>query len=132
MENVARARLSNAYKTARQIFTEAGYGLTEIVLDACFCGVPQHRKRFFHVLKSLFKNALAYNWHTIFLSLLYIKPALYKQRNYNMQVYFILAFVILLVYADFWQNPNFSYVMFLFLFLSWEKEKDTHLKLQAT
>ena len=47
MENVARARLSNAYKTARQIFTEAGYGLTEIVLDACFCGVPQHRKRFF-------------------------------------------------------------------------------------
>ncbi len=47
MENVARARLSNAYKKARQIFTEAGYGLTEIVLDACFCGVPQHRKRFF-------------------------------------------------------------------------------------
>lgn len=72
-------------------------------------------------------------WYIVFfLSLLYIKPALYKQRNYNMQVYFILAFVILLVYADFWQNPNFCYVMFLFLFLSWEKDKDTQLTQQAT
>ena len=47
MENVERARLSNAYATARNIFLNAGYRLTEIVLDACFCGVPQHRKRFF-------------------------------------------------------------------------------------
>lgn len=47
MENVPRARLSNAYKKARKIFVAAGYGLTEIVLDACYCGVPQRRKRFF-------------------------------------------------------------------------------------
>lgn len=47
MENVARSRTSEAYKEARRIFSEAGYGLTEIVLDASYCGVPQIRKRFF-------------------------------------------------------------------------------------
>jgi DNA (cytosine-5)-methyltransferase 1 len=47
MENVARAESSKAYKLARNEFRKAGYGLTEIVLDASFCGVPQKRKRFF-------------------------------------------------------------------------------------
>lgn len=47
MENVDRAQKSNAYAFARQTFKEAGYGLTEIVLDASYCGVPQKRKRFF-------------------------------------------------------------------------------------
>lgn len=47
MENVARARLSRAYSVARRLFKEAGYGLTELVLDASLCGVPQKRKRFF-------------------------------------------------------------------------------------
>lgn len=47
MENVERAASSEAYKKARQIFKKAGYGLTEKVLDASFCGVPQKRKRFF-------------------------------------------------------------------------------------
>ena len=47
MENVERAASSEAYKKARVIFKEAGYGLTEKVLDASFCGVPQKRKRFF-------------------------------------------------------------------------------------
>lgn len=47
MENVERAASSEAYKKARTIFKEAGYGLTEKVLDACFCGVPQKRRRFF-------------------------------------------------------------------------------------
>lgn len=47
MENVARAESSKAYKMARTEFIAAGYGLTEIVLDASFCGVPQKRKRFF-------------------------------------------------------------------------------------
>lgn len=46
MENVDRARGSNAYASARQIFKLAGYGLTEIVLDASLCGTPQKRKRF--------------------------------------------------------------------------------------
>lgn len=46
MENVDRARNSKAYATAREIFKAAGYGLTEIVLDASLCGSPQKRKRF--------------------------------------------------------------------------------------
>jgi len=47
MENVDRAQKSQAYEKARSIFKENGYGLTEIVLDASKCGVPQKRKRFF-------------------------------------------------------------------------------------
>lgn len=46
MENVDRARMSMAYADARKLFKEAGYGLTEIVLDASLCGAPQKRKRF--------------------------------------------------------------------------------------
>lgn len=46
MENVDRARNSNAYASAREIFKKAGYGLTEVVLDASLCGTPQKRKRF--------------------------------------------------------------------------------------
>ncbi len=47
MENVPAAQKSKAYKSARAIFKRAGYGLTEVVLDASLCGVPQRRKRFF-------------------------------------------------------------------------------------
>ncbi len=47
MENVDRAQKSQAYAQAETIFKDAGYGLTETVLDACRCGVPQKRKRFF-------------------------------------------------------------------------------------
>jgi len=47
MENVDRAQNSNAYAYARNLFKESGYGLSEIVLDASLCGVPQKRKRFF-------------------------------------------------------------------------------------
>ncbi len=46
MENVDRAKKSHAYANAREIFKNAGYGLTEIVLDASLCGTPQKRKRF--------------------------------------------------------------------------------------
>lgn len=46
MENVDRARNSNAYASAREIFKSTGYGLTEVVLDASLCGTPQKRKRF--------------------------------------------------------------------------------------
>lgn len=47
MENVDRAAQSANYAHARSLFKKAGYGLTEIVLDASLCGVPQKRKRFF-------------------------------------------------------------------------------------
>lgn len=47
MENVARARTCEAYNNAKELFKKSGYGLTEQVLDASKCGVPQKRKRFF-------------------------------------------------------------------------------------
>ena len=47
MENVPRARNSNAYTAAKALYQEHGYGLTEVVLDASRCGVPQNRNRFF-------------------------------------------------------------------------------------
>lgn len=47
MENVERALKTSTYKKAYQIFQNCGYGLTEIILDASRCGVPQKRKRLF-------------------------------------------------------------------------------------
>lgn len=47
MENVDRAYSSKAYAEAKRIFKGAGYGLTERVLNASYCGVPQKRKRLF-------------------------------------------------------------------------------------
>ncbi|NTF16904.1 DNA (cytosine-5-)-methyltransferase [Agrobacterium rubi] len=47
MENVSRAQHADAFATAKDIFREAGYGLTQIVLNASLCGVPQLRKRLF-------------------------------------------------------------------------------------
>ena len=51
MENVPLTRKSRSYSLFRQLVMEAGYGLTEVVLDASFCGVPQSRKRFFSIGK---------------------------------------------------------------------------------
>ena len=56
MENVPAAQKSNAYKAARLVFKKAGYGLTEMVLDASLCGVPQRRKRFFCIGSKSDKN----------------------------------------------------------------------------
>lgn len=46
MENVARIVKTQKLVEAREIFNKAGYGLTQTVLDASLCGVPQTRKRF--------------------------------------------------------------------------------------
>lgn len=46
MENVDRILKTGKLIDARRIFKESGYGLTETVLNASFCGVPQRRKRF--------------------------------------------------------------------------------------
>lgn len=46
MENVARILKTQKLIDARKIFHEAGYGLTQTVLDASLCGAPQNRKRF--------------------------------------------------------------------------------------
>ncbi|MBO4805243.1 MAG: DNA cytosine methyltransferase [Paludibacteraceae bacterium] len=46
MENVERILKTNKLVEAKNIYKEAGYGLTQMVLDASLCGVPQKRKRF--------------------------------------------------------------------------------------
>ena len=51
MENVATIIKTNKLVGAKAIFKEAGYGLTQIVLNAALCGVPQKRKRFFLIGK---------------------------------------------------------------------------------
>lgn len=47
MENVDRIVKSKMLSNALSLYKLSGYGLTQIVLDASFCGVPQKRKRFF-------------------------------------------------------------------------------------
>jgi DNA (cytosine-5)-methyltransferase 1 len=47
MENVDRAQKSRAFQDAKKVLEAAGYGLTESVVDASRCGVPQRRRRLF-------------------------------------------------------------------------------------
>ena len=47
MENVDRTVKSQRYRQAGEILREAGYSLTQRILDANECGVPQKRKRLF-------------------------------------------------------------------------------------
>ncbi len=64
-------------------------------------------------------------WYiAFFISLFFIRPPLYPKRNLNMQAYFLMLVLILLLYADFWSYPNFCFVMFPFLFLSWNKDEE--------
>lgn len=49
MENVPEAKGSRAWSTAKSLLQEAGYGISEVKLNAAFHGVPQIRKRFFAV-----------------------------------------------------------------------------------
>ena len=51
MENVSGITKTNKLKEAKHIFKHSGYGMTERVLDASYCGVPQKRKRFFLIGK---------------------------------------------------------------------------------
>ncbi len=46
MENVERIVKTEKLQTAKDIFRNAGYGMSQAVLDASLCGVPQKRKRF--------------------------------------------------------------------------------------
>ena len=51
MENVARIVQTQKLVEAKDIFKRTGYGLSQHVLDASYCGVPQKRKRFFLIGK---------------------------------------------------------------------------------
>lgn len=46
MENVERILKTGKLQQAKAIFKQAGYGMSQIVLDASLCNVPQKRKRF--------------------------------------------------------------------------------------
>jgi DNA (cytosine-5)-methyltransferase 1 len=46
LENVEGYKKSNKYRQVVEIFTSVGYGLTETILNASLCGVPQARKRY--------------------------------------------------------------------------------------
>ncbi|MEF2659586.1 DNA cytosine methyltransferase [Dysosmobacter sp.] len=47
MENVATIRNTNSFRAVINNFRSAGYGLTKMILNAAYCGVPQTRKRMF-------------------------------------------------------------------------------------
>ena len=51
MENVERILKTQKLIQAKKMFVAVGYGLSEIVLDASYCGVPQIRKRYFLIGK---------------------------------------------------------------------------------
>lgn len=51
MENVARIVKTQKLIMAKKILKDAGYGLSQHILDASYCGVPQKRKRFFLIGK---------------------------------------------------------------------------------
>lgn len=61
MENVDRAEKSHAFEKAKTVFKNAGYGLTQMVLDASKCGVPQKRKRFFLIGESAGRDCFLEN-----------------------------------------------------------------------
>lgn len=46
MENVSTITKSTKLAVAQDLFKRSGYGLTQIILNAALCGVPQRRKRF--------------------------------------------------------------------------------------
>lgn len=45
MENVPRAQKAGAFRRAISRMEDAGYGITEQVINAMYCNVPQNRKR---------------------------------------------------------------------------------------
>ena len=49
MENVPQVRLSVVWKETKAELARSGYTLSELVIDASHCGVPQARKRFFYI-----------------------------------------------------------------------------------
>ncbi len=68
MENVEQIKKSHILKEIVQQFSESNYGLTSVILDASYCGVPQARTRFFLIghygdknnqLEEIFKNNLS-------------------------------------------------------------------------
>jgi DNA (cytosine-5)-methyltransferase 1 len=51
MENVPEVTKSEQLKEIKKVFSDAGYGLTDMIIDASLCNVPQSRKRYFLIGK---------------------------------------------------------------------------------
>lgn len=47
MENVATIKNTESFRVVISNFKKAGYGITQKIIDAAYCGVPQTRKRMF-------------------------------------------------------------------------------------
>lgn len=62
MENVSTITKTRKLTQAKEIFKNAGYGLTQIILDASLCGVPQKRKRFFMIGNLGAEDNFMYNY----------------------------------------------------------------------
>jgi DNA (cytosine-5)-methyltransferase 1 len=74
MENVEQIKKSQILSDVIEQFSQAGYGLSSVILDASFCGVPQSRTRFFLIghlgdkhnqLTGIFKKNLSRKQMTI-------------------------------------------------------------------
>lgn len=68
MENVEQIKKSHILHEVVEQFIDTGYGLSSVILDASYCGVPQSRTRFFLIgrlncahnsLNAVFKKYLA-------------------------------------------------------------------------
>ncbi len=68
MENVEQAKKSPIMQSVARQFEQRGYGLSAVILNASYCGVPQARNRFFlighfsdrhHQLNGFLKDRLA-------------------------------------------------------------------------
>ena len=98
MENVQRIKTSKTLPKIIDIFKTSKYGLTSIVLNASYCGVPQARKRYFLVgelngkdnsLEVFFKKNLSQRPMSIFdylgndlgIEYYYRHPRSYKRRG---------------------------------------------------
>ncbi len=74
MENVEQIKKSQILSDVIKQFSQTGYGLSSVILDASFCGVPQSRTRFFLIghlndkhnqLTGIFKKNLSIKQMTI-------------------------------------------------------------------
>lgn len=71
MENVERIKKSHILKDISQQFQNSSYGLTAVILNSSYCGVPQARNRFFLIGELKGKNNVL---RTIMIDKLSTKP----------------------------------------------------------
>lgn len=88
MENVARIVKTQKLVEALHIFREAGYGLTQCVLDASLCGVPQSRKRFFLIGKKGDSDDFLHSYITQHLSTKHMTIADYMGNEIDFTFYY--------------------------------------------